>query len=215
MATVEEALPTGEDRIVLSGISWEVYEQLRDSEENQHVHMAYDEGTLELMSPSSDHEAISRLIGRMIEALTEELSIPCRSLKSTTWKCAEHTKGLEADECYYILNHHRVNKRRTVDLSIDPPPDLVVETEVSRSVVQRLRIYAALAVPEIWRWRKTGLAAYSLEQGGKYVEREFSLNLPMLRVKDLEPFLEFEVAADESAWVRSFRAWVRERFVVS
>lgn len=215
MATVEEALPTGEDRIVLSGISWEVYEQLRDSEENQHVHMAYDEGTLELMSPSSDHEAISRLIGRMIEALTEELSIPCRSLKSTTWKCAELAKGLEADECYYILNHHRVNKRRTVDLSIDPPPDLVVETEVSRSVVQRLRIYAALAVPEIWRWRKTGLAAYSLEQGGKYVEREFSLNLPMLRVKDLEPFLEFEVAADESAWVRSFRAWVRERFVVS
>ncbi|HEX7448523.1 MAG TPA: Uma2 family endonuclease [Pirellulales bacterium] len=215
MATVEEALPTGEDRIVLSGISWEVYEQLRDSEENQHVHMAYDEGTLELMSPSSDHEAISRLIGRMIEALTEELSIPCRSLKSTTWKCAELAKGLEADECYYILNHHRVNKRRTVDLSIDPPPDLVVETEVSRSVVQRLRIYAALAVPEIWRWRKTGLAAYSLEQGGKYVEREFSLNLPMLRVKDLEPFLEFEVAADESAWIRSFRAWVRERFVVS
>ncbi|HEX5447129.1 MAG TPA: Uma2 family endonuclease [Pirellulales bacterium] len=124
-------------------------------------------------------------------------------------------KGLEADECYYILNHHRVNKRRTVDLSIDPPPDLVVETEVSRSVVQRLRIYAALGVPEIWQWRTSGLTVYSLEEGGKYVEREFSVNLPMLKVKDLEPFLEFEVAADESAWIRRFRAWVRERFIQS
>jgi len=94
-------------------------------------------------------------------------------------------------------------------------PDLVVETGVSRSVVQRLRIYAALGVPEIWRWRKSGLTAYSLAEGGKYVEREFSLNLPMLRVKDLEPFVEFEVSADESAWLRQFRAWVRERFIQS
>src|SRR5487761_1613500 len=213
MATIEQVAVTGEDRIVLSGISWELYEQLRDNEENWHVHMAYNEGTLELMSPSSDHEAISRLIGRMIESFTEDLSIPCRSLKSTTWKRRDLVKGLEADECYYILNHHRVNKRRSVDLSIDPPPDLVVETEDSRNVVQRLRIYAALGVPEIWRWRKNGLTAYSLEQGGKYVEREFSLNLPMLRVKDLEPFLAFEVAADESAWIRGFRAWVRKRFI--
>ena len=212
MATIEEVALTGEHRIVLSGISWELYEQLRQNEENWHVHMAYDEGTLELMSPSSDHEAISKLIGQMIEAFTEEMAIPRRSLRCTTWKRPDLVKGVEADECYYILNHHRVNKRRAVDLSIDPPPDLVVETEVSRSVVQRLRIYAALGVPEIWRWRKSGLAAYSLEEGGKYVEREFSLNLPMLRVKDLEPFLEFEVSADEAAWGRAFRTWVRERF---
>lgn len=213
MATIEEVALTGEHRIVLSGVSWELYEQLRENEENRHVHMAYDDGVLELMSPSPDHEAISVLIGRMIEVCLEELSIPFRSLRCTTWKRPELAKGLEADECYYILNHHRVNKRRAVDLTIDPPPDLVVETEVSRSVVQKLRIYAALGVPEIWRLRTNGLTAYSLEKGGKYVEREFSLNLPMLRVKDLEPFLEFEVAADESAWVRGFRAWVRERFL--
>ncbi len=81
MATVEEIALVGENRIVLSGISWEVYEQLRVNEENRHVHMAYDEGTLELMSPSPDHEAVSRLLGQMIEALTEELGIPRRSLK--------------------------------------------------------------------------------------------------------------------------------------
>jgi Uma2 family endonuclease len=122
-------------------------------------------------------------------------------------------KGCEADECYYILNHHRVRSRLDVDLSVDPPPDLVVETEVSRSAVQRVRIYAALGVPEIWRWRKGGLSAYSLGPDGKYVEREFSLNLPKLRVKDLEPLLDFELALDETAWIRKFRAWVREQFV--
>ncbi|OYV93279.1 MAG: hypothetical protein B7Z73_03655 [Planctomycetia bacterium 21-64-5] len=125
----------------------------------------------------------------------------------------ELAKGLEPDGCFYILNHHRVCHRRRIDLAVDPPPDLAVETEISRSVVPRLRIYAALGVPEIWRWRKNGLTAYSLGAEGKYVEREFSLNLPMLRVKDLEPFLDFELAADETAWIRNFRDWVRERFL--
>lgn len=213
MATVEQVELIGEDRIALSGIPWELYEQLRENEENWHVRMTYDNGRLELMSPSSSHEVMKRLIGRMIEAYTEEMSIPCRSLSNTTWKRSELAKGLEADECYYILNHHRVWRRLEVDLAVDPPPDLAVETEVSRSVVPRLAIYAALGVPEIWRWRKSGLNAYSLGGDGKYVEREFSLNLPKLRVKDLEPFLDFELAADETAWIRNFRAWVRERFL--
>ena len=212
MATVEKVKLIGEDRIVLSGISWELYEQLRENEDNWHVRMAYDEGTLELMSPSPDHEAIKELICDMIKALTEELGISQRSLGSTTWKRPELAKGLEPDGCFYILNHHRVCHRRHVDLAIDPPPDLAVETEVSHSAVGRLRIYAALGVPEVWRWRKKGLTAYSLGADGKYLELEFSLNLPKLRVKDLEPFLDFEVAADQTAWIRKFRAGVRERF---
>ncbi|HEX7375498.1 MAG TPA: hypothetical protein VF278_00220 [Pirellulales bacterium] len=67
-------------------------------------------------------------------------------------------------------------------------------------------------MPEVWRWRRNGLAAYSLGADGKYVECEFSLNLPMLRVKDLEPFLDFQLAANETVWIRQFRSWVRERF---
>jgi Uma2 family endonuclease len=213
MATIQQVVLRGENRIVLSGISWELYEQLRDNEDNWHVHMAYDRGTLELMSPSQDHEAIKKLIGQLIEALTEEMGIPRRSLGSTTWKSRELGKGLEPDECYYILNHARICRRRQIDLAVDPPPDLAIETEVSRSLVRRLRIYAALRIPEIWRWRKRGLTAYSLGDDGRYIEREFSLNLPMLRVKDLESFLDFESSADETAWIRKFRSWVRERFL--
>ena len=213
MATVEKVRLKGEDRIVLSGISWELYEQLRENEDNWNVRMAYDQGRLELMSPSPSHEAVTKWIAQMIEALTEELGVARRSLRSTTWKRRELGRGCEADECYYILNHHRVRSRLDVDLSVDPPPDLVIETEVSRGAVERMPIYAALGVPEIWRWRKKGLTAYSLGADGKYAEREFSLNLPMLRVKDLEPFIDFESAADETAWIRTFRAWVREKFL--
>ncbi|HEX7380343.1 MAG TPA: Uma2 family endonuclease [Pirellulales bacterium] len=212
MATVEHVEPIGEDRVVLSSVSWKAYEELRANEENFHVRMAYDNGRLELMSPSPDHAVMKRLVGRMIEALTEELNIPCRSLSDTTWQRPNLSKGLEADECYYILNHHRVRRRLQVDLAVDPPPDLAVEAEISRGVIPRLPIYAALGVPEVWRCGRPGLTACALTADGEYVEREFSLNLPMLRVKDLEPFLDFELAADETAWIRGFRAWVRERF---
>ena len=215
MATVEKTKLLGERRILLSGISWTMYEQLRENEENWHIRMAYNNGKLELMSPSSSHEIIKGLIGQLIEAFTAELGIARRSLGSTTWKRRELGKGCEADECYYILNHHRVRSWLDVDLSVDPPPDLIVETEISRSAVQRMRIYAAIGVPEIWRWRKQGLTAYSLGADGKYIEREYSLNLPMLRVKDLEPFLDIESSANETAWIRKFQTWVRERFAAS
>jgi Uma2 family endonuclease len=213
MATIEKTtVLRGERRIVLSGISWEHYEQLRDNEENWHVRMAYDGGRLELMSPSPDHEGITKLLARMVETILEETGTSHRSLRSTTWKRRELGKGCEADECYYIRSHHRVRQRRHIDLAVDPPPDLVIETEVSRSAVSRMPIYAALRVPEIWRWRKKGLTAYALEADGEYIERELSLNLPQLRVRELEPFLDFELASDEAVWIRNFRAWVRERF---
>lgn len=216
MATIEQqnALQlNGEDRVVLSGISWQLYEALRDIESNGHVRMTYDEGTLELMSPSDDHEWIKRLVGQMIEAYTEELSIPRRSLSATTWRRREIEKGLEADECYYVLSHPRIRMRRRIDLAVDPPPDLALEVDLRPSEVDKARIYAALGVPEIWRWENDGLQAYSLEANGQYARREFSLNLPRLRVKDLEQFIDFEQASDESAWIKVFRAWVRDRLV--
>lgn len=215
MATIEQQNTlqlTGEKRVVLRGVSWELYEALRDIESSWHVRMTYDEGTLELMSPSEDHEWIKRLVGQMIEAITEELSIPRRSLSATTWKRRDLDKGLEADECYYLLSHTKIRTRRGIDLAVDPPPDLALEVDLRPSEINKARIYAALGVPEIWRWENEGLQAYALESNGQYIPRDYSLNLPMLRVKDLEQFLDFEQASDESAWIKVFRVWVRERF---
>jgi Uma2 family endonuclease len=211
MATIEQLV--GERRVVLRGVPWEVYEALRDIEASWHVRMAYDGGTLEMMSPSGDHEWIKTLVAQMIEAFTAELRIPRRSLGSTTWRRRELDKGLEADECYYILNHAKIRARYEIDLAVDPPPDLALEVDLRRGDVDKAAIYAALGVPEIWRWRDDGLHAYVLGDEGVYAATEYSVNLPMLRVKDLEPFLDQEQASDESAWINSFRAWVRERYL--
>lgn len=210
MATVEQPAP--EQRFVLYGVSWDVYEALRDSDENYQVRMTFDEGALELMSPSARHESVKRLVGQMLEAFTEELGIPRRSLSAATWKRPQMAKALEADECYYIRNQFRVCERMEIDLDIDPPPDLALEVEIRPGAIQRIKIYAALGVDEIWRWHDDELRAYVLGADGEYAEIEFSVNLPMLRVKDLEPFLQWPSAADESAWIRMFRSWVRERF---
>lgn len=104
-----------------------------------------------------------------------------------------------------------MSQRVEVDLARDPPPDLALEVVVSHGDVNKMAIYAALGVPEVWYWEDGDLQAYGLEEG-RYVLRETSRNMPMLRVKDFEQFLDPYQALDESAWINTFRAWVRERF---
>lgn len=104
--------------------------------------MTYDQGTLEMMSSSDEHEWVKRLIGRMIEAVTEELRIPVRSLSATTWRRQDIDKGLEADECYYIRSHPKISGRKRIDLIRDPPPDLALEVVVTHGDVDKMAIYA-------------------------------------------------------------------------
>ncbi|HEV3025790.1 MAG TPA: Uma2 family endonuclease [Pirellulales bacterium] len=199
--------------IVLHDVPWALYEALRDVEANWHIKMTYDDGVLELMSPLPKHESMKKRIGRLIEALTEEMQIPIGCFGSTTWKAdrAEKQGGLEADECYYILNERFVRECEDIDLSVVPPPDLAVEAEVSRSAVSKEPIYARLGVPELWRCDGKSLRTYRLHDG-RYVEHEMSLNLSFLRVSDLMTFVEWRPGAGGTDWIREFRAWVRLNF---
>ncbi|HVA47478.1 MAG TPA: Uma2 family endonuclease [Pirellulales bacterium] len=213
MATIQRSAQLGaEHRFVLYSVPWETYELLRDARGLERVRMTYDRGTLELMTPSQRHESVNSLLGQLLVAFTNELQIPRRSLRSTTWKRHVMFKGLEPDECYYILNHPRIRDLQEINLEVDPPPDLAIEVEIRRGAIKRMALYAALGVPEVWRWHKNALKAYALQPDGSYREIEMSLNLPMLRVKDLEPFLDPKLTADESQWSRVFRQWVQERF---
>jgi Uma2 family endonuclease len=209
MAIVEQVAV--ERRVILQGVPWDLYVALRDLDANRRVRMAYDRGILEMMVNSGNHENMKKLIGRLIEAFTAELNIPIRSLSATTWRRRDLDKGLEADECYYIRNQHRVCRRIEVDLECDPAPDLALEVVVSHGDVDKMAIYAALGVPEVWHWEDGELQARVLD-GGRYIPCEMSYNLPMLRIKDLEEFLDAGQALDESAWINSFRGWVRKRF---
>jgi len=212
MATVEKTktrAPTGP--IVLHGIPWTMYEELRDIEANWHVRMTYDHGSLELTAPSARHEDYAELIGLMIHALVEGLDLPIRSLGSTTWKARAEVAGLEADRCYFIRNAARVVGREANDLQREETPDLAVEVEITRSAETKLPLYATLGVAEIWRYDGSALESWQLGPDGQYAQVERSLNLPFLKPADLEPFLETN-HDDETRWIKAFRQWVRDQF---
>lgn len=194
--------------LYLEGVSWELYEHLLKVIGNRPLRVTYDNGELEIMSPLPEHEDVKTLIGYLIGILLEALDVPVRPLGSTTFKRRLKKKGLEPDDCFYIKNQPRVIGKKRINLPKDPPPDLVVEIDVTSRSVARLPIYVGLGVPEIWLYRAGQLRCLLLEDG-KYVQREHGLSFPKLRVADLKQFIEIaeETGNQVVAW-KAFRAWL-------
>jgi Uma2 family endonuclease len=197
------------DSILLHGVRWSTYVALLEDMGNRHIRLTYDNGSLEIMTLSGRHERSKTLIGRMIEAMTEELNIPLRSGGSTTFKNELLQKGLEPDECYWVANEPAVHGRLDLDVELDPPPDIAVEVEISTSVLDRLGIYAALGVSEIWRSDGHGILVMQLQGDGTYRAVTHSPSFPWLSLAELSRFLRESAAMGETTWIRAFRAWVR------
>jgi Uma2 family endonuclease len=193
---------------VLEDASWELYEQLLRDIGDRPIRINYDQGRLEMMSPLPEHERPKKLIGRLIEALTEERGIELASLGSTTFRRKDKAKGLEPDECYYFKNERKMRGRKRLNLKKDPPPELVVEIDITHRSVEREPIYAGLGVPEIWRWDGTRLECLELA-GREYRPREKSIAFPFLAPADLTRFVRMWNREGENAIVRKFRDWVR------
>ena len=138
--------------VLLTGVSWDLYEELLRVVGDRPIRMSYDRGDLEIMSPLPKHEKWKKIIGWMVEVLSMELDIPMEPLGSTTFRRNVLAKGLEPDECYYIANEAAVRNKDEIDLKKDPPPDLAIEIELTHRSVNRERIYAGLGVPGLWRF---------------------------------------------------------------
>jgi Uma2 family endonuclease len=209
MATVR--LPR-EQRLVLYGVDWRTYGRLlRAFGDRPAVHLTYDRGCLEIMTLSHEHEGLSYILGRFIDALTEELNLPVKGGRSTTFRRRKRQRGLEPDCCWWIANEPLVRGKDRIDLRVDPPPDLVLEVDITHSSIDRLAIYAVLGVPEVWRWKDQKLVCYLLGQDGHYAESRLSKTFPHLAPGDLAGFLAKRGQMDENALVRQFRAWVRQQ----
>jgi len=163
------------------------------------------------MSPQRKHERHVDLLGRFVIVLTEELGLPISSGRSTTYRKRRKKRGLEPDNSYWIANEEKVRNKDQIDLTLDPPPDLAHEVDVTKSSLNRMAIYAALAVPEVWREVDDVLSFHVLDAGGKYHESTESRAFPGLRPGDLQAFLAQVGQMDENALVRKFREWVRQR----
>lgn len=168
------------NRVVLENISWQTYQDLLlDCAEQPGIRLTYDQGKLEIMTPLDPHESNSELIGRFVTAITEELNIEIRSLGSRTCQREDLARGLEPDKCFYIQNEAIVRSLEQIDLNEYPPPDLVIEIDITSSSINRLGIYIALGVPEIWRYDNGRLVILRLEDG-EYKECNRSPSLPLL-----------------------------------
>jgi Uma2 family endonuclease len=202
--------PQDNPKVTLQGITWQTYQSLvQDLESQPAKRLTYDNGMLEIFMPLPPHETYKRLLGRLVEIVTEELDLEIRSLSASTWSRKDLLKGVEADG-YYIQHEAAVRGKMEIDLSMDPPPDLAIEIDISHPSLPRLPIYAALGVPEVWqfdgeRFKILGLAAT------EYVAEGQSLALPMVTVAVVQRLLVQAQEMGETSWAKAVRQWAKEQ----
>ncbi len=196
--------PIGEQRVVIRGISWEAYLQILNAlPQARGSRLTYDDGILEITIPLEDHEFSGRLIECFIRTLVELLGMRIKTMGSTTMNYPHLKKGAEPDNAYYIQNQPLV-KGRNVDFSQDPPPDLVVEVDITHTDIQKNQFYASIGVPEFWRFNGKVWRIYQLQEG-VYVEVEVSPTFPQVPKDRLYTFLE-QAKNDEIEAVQSLRS---------
>jgi Uma2 family endonuclease len=199
--------PIHEPRFLLRQASWQDYVSLRDADANRNTRMTFDRGRLELMSPTGLHERLKYLIGKCVDIWLEEKKIPFQCRGSTTFRRENLEQGLEPDNCYYIEHAPMVRDRVEVDLTIDPPPDLVIEVDVTSSSINRMVIYAGLRVPEIWRWHDGVLQILVLSEMGQYAPVGASQALPGFPIERMADLICGGMPVDDLAAILEFRKW--------
>jgi len=208
--TVSVPIPlAAEERVLLRGADWHLYESVLEQIGERRVFVTFDGESLEIMSPSPEHDGASEALGRIVHIVTEESRTPVRSLGTTTLRKQALSQGLEPDKCFYLKNEPSIRGKKRLDLSRVPPPDLAIEVEITRRLLDRKAISAQLGVPELWTYdgKRTTILALSR---GKYVPRDRSVSLPLLTPRTLDKLLAlFEPEVDETTWALSVRAWVR------
>jgi Uma2 family endonuclease len=200
-----------ERRFLLPHVGWQCYEALLAGIGNRRsIRVTYDRGNVELMSPLFEHETYGDVLATFIEILLDEFGIDYKPAGSTTFRREDQERGLEPDRSFYIANVGAILGRRTLDLSIDPPPDLAIEVEITRSALDRMGVYAGLGIPEVWRCDGESLFVHRLVAGA-YEIVEASPTFPRVPVAELMQVVR-QVAWDgKPQMIRTFRAWIAER----
>ena len=196
--------------MILHNVSWETYESLLADHTNSSApRFTYDRGELEIMSPSPEHEAYNRSIALLVEVLAEEMDIDVYDLGSTTFRREDLERGFEPDSCFYIRNEESVRGKSRIDLTVDPPPDLVIEIDITSPSLDKLPIYARMGVPEVWRYGGEKLEILRRENEGYALSAESGV-LPHLTTTILSRFVEESKSTKRTAWLKKVRGWARE-----
>ena len=205
--------PSGEHRFVLSGVSWKTYEALlADHQDRSAPRFAYDRGLLEIMSPLPIHERRNWSLALLVTLVAEEMGVDAENLGSTTFRREDLEHGFEPDSCFYVRHVSVARAKDQIDLRFDPPPDLVIEIDLTHSSLDKLPLYARLGVPEVWRDDGTRTRILVRRPTGDgYDDVGFSPAFPVVSADDLGRWLGEGLTRPRSAWMAALRAWLRER----
>jgi Uma2 family endonuclease len=204
-------IPAGQ-RIYLHDLDWREFEQiLLELGEKRATRIAYFDGDLEIRMPLPEHERAKVLIGDLLKILLEELDLPWESLGSSTFKKQSMKAGIEPDDCFYIKNSKAMIGKKRLDMTIDPPPDLVIEVDLTSPT--QISAYEALGVPEIWRYKNGRLAVFMLTEG-QYIESSISLIFPDLPVLEaishlLERSTEMLMSEARKEFRKEVQKWLK------
>lgn len=212
MAVAEVASPPvliEERRVVLPHVSWDTYERLlADDEERRVPRITYDRGVLELVSPSTPHEEDARLLTLLVDIVAAKLGIPTRSVGSMTYRREDLERGFEPDASFYVQHEASIRGRRQIDLKVDPPPDVVIEMEYSRTAVDKLALFAAMGIPEVWRSDGRRVSILVLTEGA-YQPAATSHALPVLTPELIQNFLAASRESLSHEWFHLVSDWAR------
>lgn len=205
--------PLAENIVSLKNVSWNTFNHLLDELSNHRSErFTYYLGVLQIMSPLGIHESNNRFIESLIFVMAEELNLNLKKFGSLTLKSKELSLGVEPDSCYYITNEPKVRNKQNIDLTIDPPPDLVLEIDITSGSLNKLPIYANLKVPEIWRYDGERLTVYSLNtNSNEYQELNQSPTFPWLDLSLIPQLILQSLEDGETATLKQFRQKVKNK----
>ncbi len=197
-------------KLILQGVGWDFYERiLEEFADSNGLHFAYDDGFLEVEVPLLKHEVPIRLLSDLVSTICIELEIDILNVGSTTFRKRAKSKGCEPDTAFYIQNERKIRGFNEIDLSKDPPPDLVIEVDITSPSLNKMPIYSALGVPEIWLYKGKKIEFYKL-YGEFYQEIENSIVLPKLSAIKATEFLQKGLTESSTKWIREIREWINK-----
>ncbi len=194
---------------VLQKLSWSTFKALMaDVGENRGWRFAFDQGILEIRRPIAEYESLKGMLDSFIGAIADEIEIEVMSVGALTLEREDLSRAIEPDSCFYIQNEALV-RGKSISLPQDPPPDLTIESDYTNSSVKKFDIYAALGVPELWRYSQQTLQVYQLVDG-KYQECDRSLAFPILPLAEIPGLIEQSQTVGQRTVVRLFKQRIRE-----
>ena len=202
-------------RVVIADVTWEFYESFVDAiADGENLRVAFDGKDIEVMTLGPFHESLGAIVAVFIATIATEMGVEHQPVGSTTWKRKKVKRGVESDLCYYfdpakLATFAEAFVRRSNKLDDYPNPDLAIEIDISRSKIDRPGIYAALKVPELWRFHKERFSIEQLAAGGTYAPASRSRFLAV-RPEDLTRWILKEPSPRGLAWQKRLREWVRQ-----